>query len=102
MFAESDVHDVLGLIPEEFQHEEISDAVIAAFRAGRCLGPDDRKASLDGFAGVVCLPFEMTSESADKELGHLQRLLERPFGLEPRFALADTQEKYGEICKILL
>lgn len=105
VFGESDVHDALGLTPGEFVRGEISDAAMAAFREGRCLGPDERKANLDGLVGVACLPFEIVSGFAREELsrlGYLRNLLERPFGLESRFELEDTASRYAEIKRILL
>ena len=104
-FGESDVRDVLGLTPELFRHGRISDEAMKAFREGCCLGPDDRKADLDGLVGVACLPFEIVSGFAQDELaklGYLRRLLERPFGLEPEFVLPATRRKYAEVCGELL
>ncbi len=76
-----------------------------AFREGRCLGPDDRRADLDGLVGVACLPFEIVSGFARDELarlGYLRRLLERPLGLEPEFDSSAMREKYAEVCGALL
>lgn len=105
VFGESDVRDVLGLTPEQFRRGRISDEAMRAFREGRCLGPDDCKADLDGLVGVACLPFEIVSGFGRDELtrlGHLRRMLERPFGLGSEFALAATRRKYAEVCEALL
>ncbi len=100
VFGESDVRDVLGLTEGEFADGEISDEAMAGFREGRCLGPGDRQADLDGLVGVICLPFELVfepSRDALDRLGYLRDLVERPFGVEPLFRRADTARKYGEI-----
>ena len=105
VFGESDVGDVLGLTAEEFANGEVSDEAMAGFREGRCLGPADRRANLDGLVGVICLPFELVyrpSRDALGRLGYLRGLVERPFGLEPVFRRADTARKYGEIRRLLL
>lgn len=105
VFGESDVHDVLGLTPDEFIAGEISDAAMRAFRERRCLAHADRKASLDGLVGVACLPFEIVNDSAKHELdrlGYLRELLKWPFGLKPEFTFIDTRRKYAEICAALL
>lgn len=100
VFGESGVRDVLGLSVEEFYDGEISDFAMAGFREGRCLGPGDRRASLDGLVGAICLPFELVyapSRDALDRLGYLRELVERPFGLKLDFRNADTVRKYGEI-----
>lgn len=105
VFGDSDVHDVLRLTPEQLRRGEISDEAMKAFREGRCLGSDDRKAALDGLVGVACLPFEIVNGFARGELarlGYLRRLLERPFGLEPEFDSSATRRKYAEVCEALL
>ena len=105
VFGESDVQDVLGLTAEEFADGEISDEAMAGFREGRCLGPTDRRANLDGLVGVICLPFELVyepSRDALGRLGYLRGLVERPFGLEPVFRKADTARKYGEMRRLWL
>lgn len=103
--GESDVRDVLGLTPEQFRRGSISDEVMKAFRERRCLGLDDRKDDQDGLVGVACLPFEIASGFARDELvrlGHLRRLLDWPFGLEPEFDLPATRRKYAEVCRALV
>ena len=71
VFGESDVHDVLGLTPDEFIVGEISDAAMTAFCEHRCLAHADRKASLDGLIGVARLPFEIVNDSAKRALDRL-------------------------------
>lgn len=54
---------------------------------------DDRRASLDGLVGVICLPFELAFDVSHDALarpGYLHSLIERPFGLEPVFENSDT------------
>lgn len=104
VFGESDVGDVLGLTPREFACGQISDAAMAGFRAGRCLGPADKQASLDGLVGTLCLPFELVFRASREvlaRLGYLRRLIERPFGMEPAFEDPDTAAKYREIRETL-
>ncbi len=105
VFGSSDVHDVLGLKADEFLGGEISDAAMAGFREGRCLGPGDRCANLDGLVGVICLPFELVYEPSRlvlDRLGYLRVLIERPFGMEPTFFREDTAVKWAAIRKTVL
>ncbi len=104
VFGMSDVHDVLGLTADEFLGGEISEAAMAGFREGRCLGSADRCANLDGLVGVICLPFELVHKPSWTVLdrsGYMWELVERPFGLEPRFSRVDTRMKWLEISEEL-
>lgn len=105
VFSRSECEAVLGLTPGEFACGGISDAAMAGFREHRCLGPVDRKEALDGLVGVVCLAFELTSNSAAEALGrrgYLEELVARPFGLSPRFCCPDTQIKWDEIARAVV
>lgn len=100
VFSASDCESVLGLTPDGFSDGSISDAAMAGFEEGRCLGPQDRQADLDGLVGVICLVFEIVNPSAHaalKRLGYLNNLLMKPFGLIPSFSTPDTQAKWREI-----
>lgn len=100
VFGTSEVEDVLNLSPEEFLRGEISDSAIAGFREHRCLSPADRNSNLDGLVGVICLPFELVFEPSRiilNKRGHLQTLIDQPFGLTPAFKNKSTAKKYTEI-----
>ena len=103
VFGQSSIEDVLGLTVAEFTTSLISDAAMKGFRAQRCLGPNERVEKLDSLVGVACLSFELVNTEARETLTRLEYLdafLERPFGLEPLFQCADTQEKWNELKQI--
>lgn len=97
---ENTVQTILKVSDEAFLDSCFSDEALAAFHEHRCLRRDERHSPVDYLLGLVAFVFELEHAESRRILhdrNYLQAFLAKPFGLEPAFADARTQQLYREI-----